>query len=186
MDFELRDATPWSEPPGPAFAELKQVYPLGQLPTLITPGGEMLTESVAILWTLLERHPSRWVPPPSDAQRAQCLQWMCFAATHIYAAVGISDNPERWLVEPAAAKRLEACAVDRMRSGWDRIVAACGAAMFFLGDEPFIVDVYLAQMSRWWRMREHLAQSQPAFSGMMDRVDRLPEVAPIWVRHWGE
>ncbi len=115
MDFELRDATPWSEPPGPAFAELKQVNPLGQLPTLITPGGEMLTESVAILWTLLERHPSRWVPPPSDARRAQHLQWMCFAATHIYAAVGIADYPERWLAEPAAAKRLEACAVDRMR-----------------------------------------------------------------------
>lgn len=186
VDFELRDATPWSEPPGPAFAELKQVNPLGQLPTLITPGGEMLTESVAILWTLLERHPSRWAPTQSDRRRAQCLRWMCFAATNIYAAVGIADYPERWVAEPDAAKRLADNAVERMRQGWDCVAAAYGGTPFLLGDEPFIVDVYLAQMSRWWKMREHLAQAQPALAALMQRVDALPDVAAIWVRHWGE
>ena len=54
LEVELKDATPWSEPPGPCLEELKRVNPLGQLPTLVTPGGEILTESVAILWTLLE------------------------------------------------------------------------------------------------------------------------------------
>jgi GST-like protein len=43
LDVELRDATPWSEPPGPYFDELKRVNPLGQLPTLVTPSGEVLT-----------------------------------------------------------------------------------------------------------------------------------------------
>jgi GST-like protein len=184
VDFELLDATPWSEPPGQAFEELKRVNPLGQLPTLITPGGEMLTESVAILWTLLERHPSRWVPSASDRRRAQCLRWMCFAASNLYAAVGIADYPMRWVAKPSAARALEAGAVARMRQGWAHVAAACGGTPFFLGDEPFIVDVYLAQMSRWWRMRDHLRQAQPALAELMQRVDRLPEVAPIWARHW--
>ena len=70
LDHDLKDATPWSDPPGPCFEELKTVNPLGQLPTLVTPGGEILTESVAVLWTLLERHPSDWVPAPSTRDRA--------------------------------------------------------------------------------------------------------------------
>ncbi len=185
VDFVLRDATPWSDPPGPALAELKQWNPLGQLPTLITPGGEVLSESVAIIWTLAERHPSRWLPPTSDRRRAQCLRWMCYAATNIYAAVGIADYPQRWIADAAAAQ-LEAGAVARMSQGWDHIAAVYRGSPFFLGDEPWIVDVYLAQVSRWWKMREYLAQAQPEFAELMRRVDLLPEVAPIWVRHWGE
>jgi len=184
VEFELRDATPWSDPPGPAFGELKQFNPLGQLPTLIAPGGEVLTESLAILWTLLERHPSRWAPPPSDRRRAQCLRWMCFAATNIYAAVGIADYPQRWLADAAGEALLEAGAVGRMRQGWDHVARAFAGAPYFLGDEPYIVDVYLAQMSRWWKMREYLAQAQPALADLMQRIDRLPEVAPVWARHW--
>lgn len=69
LQVELKDATPWSEPPGPCVEELKRVNPLGQLPTLVTPGGEVLTQSVAVLWTLLERHPSEWVPPSPVWQR---------------------------------------------------------------------------------------------------------------------
>lgn len=185
VEFELLDATPWSEPPGPAFEELKRVNPLGQLPTLITPGGELLTESIAILWTLAERHPSRWLPAPADVRRAQCLRWMCFAATNIYPAVGIADYPERWLADAAAAKPLEAGAVTRMRQGWDHVAAAYTGAPFFLGEQPYLVDVYLAMMSRWWKMREHLASAQPAFNALMQRVDALPEVAPIWARQRG-
>ena len=75
LEFELRDATPWSNPPGSFFDELKTVNPLGQLPTLVAPGGEILTESVAVLWTLMERHPSEWVPAPSTRERAACLRW---------------------------------------------------------------------------------------------------------------
>lgn len=184
VEFELLDATPWSEPPGPAFAELKRINPLGQLPTLITPGGEMLTESVAILWTLAERHPNRWLPPPADRRRAQCLRWMCFAASNIYAAVGIADYPGRWIAEPAAQQALAAAAVERMRQAWNHVASAHAETPFFLGDEPLLIDVYLAQMSRWWRMRDHLQQAQPAFCALMQRVDQLPDIAPIWARHW--
>ena len=114
LDVDLKDATPWSEPPGPFFEELKQVNPLGQLPTLITPGGEVLTESVAVLWTLLERHPSEWVPPLSTRDRAKCLRWMQFAASTVYTAVGVADYPSRWTTaaDDAARKAVEDAAVD--------------------------------------------------------------------------
>lgn len=186
LDVELRDATPWSEPPGPYFDELKQVNPLGQLPTLVTPGGEVLTESVAILWTLLERHPSEWVPAPSTRDRAACLRWMHFAASTVYAAVGVADYPARWTSAPdkAARQAVEDAAVARMRIGWDIVAAAYGGQPYFLGDKPYVCDVYLANLSRWWKMRDYLAQRHPAFNAAMGRVDELPVVEPVWKRHW--
>jgi GST-like protein len=186
LDVELRDATPWSEPPGPFFSELRQVNPLGQLPTLVTPGGEVLTESVAILWTLLERHPSEWLPPASTRDRATCLRWMQFATATIYTAVGAADYPQRWTTasDQAAHKAVEAAALQRMQTAWDIVAGAYRDTPFFLGQRPCVCDIYLANLSRWWKMREHLRARWPDFCDVMERVDALPEVAPVWARHW--
>ncbi len=187
LDFELRDATPWTDPPGAHFEELKTVNPLGQLPTLVAPGGEVLTESVALLWTLMERHPSPWVPPPSTRERAACLRWMQFAAATVYAAVGVADYPARWTTSrsPAARAAVERAAVARMKLGWDLVARAFPQRRGFLfGPAPTVGDVYLANLSRWWAMRDHLAENHPALAALMKRVDALPEVAPVWKRHW--
>ncbi len=186
LEVELKDATPWNEPPGPCLEELKHVNPLGQLPTLVTPGGEVLTESVAILWTLLERHPSEWVPPLSTRDRAQCLRWMQVAASTVYTAVGVADYPARWTTatDDAARKAVEEAAVERMRIGWDIIAAQHEGSRFFLGERPYVCDIYLANLSKWWKMRDYLRGKSPSFCDLMERVDALPEVAPVWQRHW--
>jgi len=186
LDVELKDATPWSEPPGPCFEELKRVNPLAQLPTLVTPGGEVLTESVAILWTLLERHPSEWIPPLSTRDRAQCLRWMQFAAATVYTAVGVADYPMRWTTagDDAARKAVEEAAVARMRAGWDILSTQHHETRFFLGERPTVCDIYLANLSKWWKMRDYLRSGHSAFCDLMERIDALPEVAPVWQRHW--
>lgn len=186
LEVDLKDATPWAEPSGPFFEELKRVNPLGQLPTLITPGGEVLTESVAILWTLLERHPSDWVPPLSTRDRAQCLRWMQFAASTVYTAVGVADYPSRWTTasDETSRKAVEEAAVTRMKSGWDIIAAEYKGSDFFLGERPYVCDVYLANLSKWWKMRDYLRAGHPVFCDLFERVDALPEVAPVWQRHW--
>jgi GST-like protein len=186
LEVELREAAPWTDPVGPYYEELKTVNPLAQLPTLVTPGGEVLTESVAVLWTLLERHPGDWAPAPSTRERASCLRWMQFAASTIYAAVGIADYPERWTtaIDDASRAAVRDGAVARMRLGWDIVAGAHSGSRFFLGGRPFVCDIYFANLSRWWKMREHLRTRYPAFCDAMERVDSLPEVAPVWQRHW--
>ena len=186
LDVELREAAPWTDPIGPYYEELKTVNPLAQLPTLVTPGGEVLTESVAVLWTLLERHPGDWAPAPSTRERASCLRWMQFAASTIYTAVGIADYPERWTTATDEASRaaVRDGAVARMKLGWDIVAGAHSGGRFFLGERPYVCDVYLANLSKWWKMREHLRTRHPAFCDAMERVDSLPEVAPVWQRHW--
>ncbi len=186
LDVELREAAPWTDPVGPYYEELKTVNPLAQLPTLVTPGGEVLTESVAVLWTLLERHPGDWVPAPSTRQRAACLRWMVFAASTMYTAVGVADYPERWTTATDDASRaaVRDGAMTRMALGWDIAAGAHSGGRFFLGERPYVCDIYFANLSRWWKMREHLRTRHPAFCDALERVDSLPEVAPVWQRHW--
>ena len=186
LEVELRDAAPWTEPVGAFLEELKTVNPLAQLPTLVTPGGEILTESVAILWTLLERHPSEWVPALSTRDRAKCLRWMQFAASTIYTAVGIADYPERWTtaIDEAAREAVKDAAVARMKLGWDILAGAHAGDRYFLGDRPYVCDVYFANLSKWWKMRDYLRSRHPVLCDAMERVDALPEVAPVWQRHW--
>src|SRR5262245_25386676 len=53
------------------------VNPHRKLPALEV-GDEVITESVAILVTLDERHPGRLFPPPGSPERAQALRWMLY------------------------------------------------------------------------------------------------------------
>ena len=186
LRVELREAAPWTEPVGAFYEELKTINPLAQLPTLVTPGGEVLTESVAILWTLLERHPSDWVPTLSTRDRATCLRLMQFAASTIYTAVGIADYPERWTtaIVEAAREAVKDAAVARMKLGWDILAGAHAGDRYFLGDRPYVCDVYFANLSKWWKMRDYLRSRHPVLCDAMERVDALPEVAPVWQRHW--
>ena len=79
---------------------------------------------------------------------------------------------------------MEDAAVARMKLGWDIIAVEYEGTPFFLGERPYVCDIYLANLSKWWKMRDHLRGKHPAFCDLMERVDALPEVAPVWQRHW--
>src|SRR5689334_4619956 len=58
-------------------AAYRRINPMGRVPTLLLPDGTVMTESLAILLTLADRHPeAALLPPPSDTDRARALRWM--------------------------------------------------------------------------------------------------------------
>jgi GST-like protein len=182
VEHEVIEAAPWDEH-APGLAELHAVNPLAQVPTLITPAGEVLTESVAILWTLMERHPSDWVPAPSTTERAACLRWMVFVAANVYAAGSIVDVPSRWLADVGAREALQTGARARIAQYWAIVAGAWRGTPFLLGERPRIADVYIANISRWWGARKFLEDNRADFHALLRRIESLPEVAPVWQRH---
>jgi GST-like protein len=182
VEHEVIEAAPWDEH-APGLAELHAVNPLAQVPTLVTPAGEVLTESVAILWTLMERHPSDWVPAPSTTERAACLRWMVFVAANVYAAGSIVDVPSRWLADEGAREALQTGARARIAQYWAIVAGAWRGTPFLLGERPRIADVYIANISRWWGARKFLEDNRADFHALLRRIESLPEVAPVWQRH---
>ena len=88
------------------------VNPQRKIPALVTPAGETLTESVAILLTLEARHPDAGLLPQDQAARAQALRWLLLVATEIYPMVEINDYPERFAPTPNVAPGVREVALE--------------------------------------------------------------------------
>lgn len=188
VPYRLVNAATWDRTE--AFAELKRVNPLHQIPTLVTPEGAVLSESAACLIHLALAHPRARLLPGDPAQRAMALRALVFVAANCYSAIGIIDYPERWLgrSDKDANERLRAGARRRLHKMWRTF------ADTFVGDEPpaylfgeriGAADLMMAVVSRWSGTRKHLARRRPAMAALVGRVEAHPVVAPVIGRHWG-
>ena len=65
--------------------DLRHVNPMGQVPTLVTDDGAVVTENVTVLTWLGDRVPERaLVPPPASNERYELTRWLSFVATEVH------------------------------------------------------------------------------------------------------
>lgn len=180
-DYEVRDLDARNdEHRGDAYSAIN---PHRKMPALETADGEVITESVAILLTLDERHrEAGLLPPPGSKERAQALRWMLFLATELYPLVEIVDYPERFVpsAEGAAAIRERAEEIQRQR--WMVLEANVEGSPYCLSSGFSATDLYITKFSVWlddaWR-REHL----PNVEALTAAVRARPALAAVWARH---
>src|SRR3989344_7285533 len=68
--------------------------PMRQVPALLTPGREVLTESAAILIWLAEQHPEAALAPAAGGPaRGAFLRWMVFVSSAIYPHYWLKGDP---------------------------------------------------------------------------------------------
>jgi len=156
--------------------------PMRQIPALITPEGETITESAAILLWLTERFPEAGLaPPPGDPRRGQFLRWMSFVPASIYSMYWVRDEPGRLAGVDAAAQAevLERSAA-RIAHCWSVMEAQVTPGRFLLGDAPTVLDLYVAVVSRWRPLRPRFHAVAPRMGEVVRRVDALPELQAFW------
>ncbi|MEO1227364.1 MAG: glutathione S-transferase family protein [Myxococcota bacterium] len=176
MLVSLRDEAQRDE----AYAELN---PHRKVPTLITPDGETLTESAAILLTLEERHPgSELLPPAGSQERAQALRLLLFAATELYPIIEIVDYPERFGPE-AVKEAIKARALETWRGRWLLVESKLESGPFLFGDQLSIVDLYLAVLSRW-DLRPEDREALPRVVALSRAVAERPALRELWLRNF--
>ncbi len=176
---------PWT--PGPALDALKALNPLAQVPTVVLDDGTVMTESVAILLWLLERHPETDLAPPlGDALRARFLRILLFFPSAIYPMYTVGDFSERWVKDESAKAELKEATVQRTLSCWRTLEENFGAGPFFLGAKMSILDVYAAMISRWRPGRERIREVAPSVMSAADRAEAHPVVGPVFTRNFGE
>jgi GST-like protein len=185
-EFRFVDAASWRPREAAGFAELKQVNPLAQIPTLVLPGGEILTESAAILIHLGLKYPQSHLLPADEARRAQVLRGLLFIASNCYAAVGVLDYPDRWCENPDDATRASIIAQTRRRLHglWDTFADIFNAEPWLGGEHLGALDLLTAVVSHWDGSRQHLAESRPKFHALIGRIEADPRIAHVFVRNW--
>lgn len=177
------DAASWAD--GAGSDELARINPLKQVPTLVTPEGEVLTESVAILIHLGLEFPA------SDllaGNRAQIIRGMVYIAANCYSAIGIIDYPQRWLgnVNETVQAQLVTGTRRYLHQAWVVFADQFAEQLFASNGVPNALGLMAAAVSRWDEAREALSGLAPGFAQTLAQVDADPIVAPVFARHWPE
>jgi glutathione S-transferase len=159
------------------------INPHRKMPAIEGEDGEIITESVAILLTLDERHPEvGLLPPPGSAGRAQALRWMLFLASEMYPLVEMMDYPERFAASAEAALAMRDRAGELLRARWLVLEGHISGSPYCLEGGFSATDLYITKFSVWlddaWRC-EHL----PKVDALTRAVLARPALAPVWARH---
>jgi GST-like protein len=184
--FRIVNAASWTK--NEALTELERVNPLAQIPTLVLPGGQVLTESVAILMHLGIAFPGSGLLPDSQVERDQVLRGLVYIAANCYPCITVIDYPERFTTatDEASLQAVRDGTRARLHHHWDIFADLFPVAdgRFIGGDHPGALDLYAATVSHWAGARQHAKGARPAFAALQERIEAHPAVAPVWGRHW--
>ncbi len=167
-----------------ARAALSAVNPLGQVPTLALPDGQVMTESAAITLYLADvTGRDDFVPPPGSTERAAFLRWLVFVVANIYPTFTFADDPARFVPEEGARAGFRA-AVDAYAQRLYGMLETEAGAPWFLGERFSALDLYTAVFTRWRPRRAWFAEHAPKLHAIAERMDGLPKLKPVWERNF--
>ena len=186
VDYRIVPAATWE--PGPALDELTRVNPLHQLPTLVLPSGQVMTESTAILMHLGLAFPQSGLLSEEPAERDRALRGLVYIPANCYSCITVIDYPERFTTatDDAARAAVREGTRARLHHHWDVFADQfpVDGDRFLGGAQPGALDILAAVVSKWSGTRQHLKASRPAFSALLERIESHPSVALVFGRHW--
>src|SRR6266404_2980764 len=142
---------------------LAPVNPLAQVPALVLPNGQTLTESAAITLYLADMTGrDDLVPPPGSEKRPDFLRWLIFLVANVYPTYTYADELDRFVSDATA------------RTPW------------FLGDRFSALDIYVAVMTRWRPGRQWFAENTPQLHAIATRADAIPQLQAVWSRNFSD
>jgi GST-like protein len=162
------------------------VNPLRQVPALVLPSGELMTESAAILTWLADSHPQAELAPAVDSPlRPRFLRWMSYVSAQIYALYWVRDDITRLAADKAHEAVLRERTAARIEHCWRMMEAQVEpAGRFMLGDEISALDLYMTVVSRWGPRRTTFYAAAPRFAAVVRRVDAEPRLGGLWAQRF--
>ena len=175
-----------------ARAALVAHNPITQVPTLLLPDGQVMTESAAITLHLADVAGSTlFVPAVGDPTRPAFLRWLVFLVANIYPTFTYADDPGRFVAVEAARERFAVDVGAYAQRLW-RVMAAEAGAPWFLGARFSALDLYVAVMTHWFlgprvpgrQPRDWFAAECPKLHAIALAADARPELAAVLVRNF--
>jgi len=184
LDYRVIEAVTWE---GEAERDkVAAVNPMRQIPALVLPNGEVLTESAAILIWLADAYPEAGLAPSiDDPRRAQFLRWMSFIPASIYSMFWVRDEPSRLVGDDAAAQdEVKRRTLERVAECWRVMDSQIAPGRFLLDDDLSVLDLYVAVASRWTPRRTRFYAEAPRMAEVVRRVDALPALQTFWAERF--
>lgn len=168
-----------------ARERLRRLNPVVQVPTLVLPDGQVMTESAAITLHLADRTGrDDLVPGPAAPERAAFLRWLVFLVANVYPTFTYADDPTRFVKAGDEAAKGFRSEVDTYAQRLWQMVEGAARGPWFLGERLSAIDLYLAVMTRWRPKAEWFEQHAPRVLAAGRAAAALPAVAPVMARNF--
>jgi len=168
-----------------ARKRVESVNPMRQVPAVVFPSGEIMTESAAILIHLADADPeARLAPPIGDPRRVQYLRWMAYVSSSIYALFWIKGDPMRIAASKEDAPRVIDRVHDRIAACWANMDKQINPGRYILGNEISVLDLYVTVVSRFGPWRTRFYRTAPKMAEIVRRVDTDPRLQDFWARRY--
>jgi GST-like protein len=181
--YEVVERAPPENPEaaGLGAEAVARINPLQQVPALVLPNGELMTESAAILIHLADSHPAaRLSPALEDPRRPAFLRWMIYVSAQIYALVWVRDDPGRLAVDEAHKPVILDRTAERIAWCWRMMDAQVSPGRYILGEDLSVVDLYVSVVSCWGPRRARFNQEAPRMAEVVRRVDQDARLEALW------
>jgi GST-like protein len=156
-----------------------------QIPTLLLPDGEILTESASILLYLADAHPaSKLAPGVNEPSRRQFLRWLFFVSSAIYSLHWIKPDVGRIGAPQSARDDVVHAVHERIAFCWRSMDTQLSPSKYLLGDDLTVLDLYVAVVSRFGPWRERFYAEAPRMAPAIQRVDSEPRLQALWGRRF--
>lgn len=183
IPFKVIEGATWSSEA--AREQVGGQNALRQIPTLVLPNAEVMTESAAILIHLADAHPTSKLSPGLDhPARAQFLRWMFFVSSAIYSLHWIKPDVQRIGAPLASRDEVVNAVHERIAFCWRAMDSQLNPSTYLLGDELTVLDLYVAVVSRFGPWRDRFYQEAPRMTPVIKRVDLDSRLLALWQRRF--
>jgi GST-like protein len=183
LPYELVEGATWAEES--ARVRVGVVNPLRQIPTLVLPSGETMTETGAILLYLADAHPhAQLAPALDDPLRRQFLRWLFYVSSAIYALHWIKPDVRRVGAKTEQRDAVVEAVHERIAFCWRHMDAQLSPKDYLLGDRLTVLDLYVTVVSRFGPWRLKFYEVAPKMASVVKRVDAEPRLAEFWARRF--
>ncbi|WP_425258439.1 glutathione S-transferase [Rubrivivax sp. RP6-9] len=179
VEYRVLRASAWE--PDSAITALREVNPLGQVPTLVLADKTVLTESAAILIYLGLEFPGHALLPETSTDRAVALRGLIFIAANCYPAVSVSDYPERWTTATtkSAQERVRAAARAQLHRNWGIFFDAFASELERTKEHPGALAFLSVVVSRWSGTRQYIGSTRKTVSTLLATLEAHPRIACV-------
>jgi glutathione S-transferase len=156
--------------------EYLAINPKAKVPALRTPDG-MLTESVAILETLLDRHgDGSLLAKPGTMQRAKTMEAIAFFAADIHPLMNRYFHADDFASDEAMQEGVKKLGVEKLVAWFRKENEKLTGEWWSGGATPTVADHYFTVIARWGRWFDPPATRMKNIEAFLHRMAARPAV----------
>src|SRR5690606_222771 len=170
--------------PEPGRHRLLRLNATRQVPTLAFPGGEVMTESTAMVLHMGAVAPAAGRGPPAhNTDRERVRRWLVRTVGVVYPQFPYADEPAKWTTPGGPAELLRTRVHTRRAELWQEIDRLAGAP-HALGRRFSALDLYISVMIRWRPGPAWFKENCPALYAIAEQAAAQPDVGKVLARHF--